>query len=71
MEICECERRFETLDCIEQHIKATRKKGLHRRKTPEEIEARRKEIWAKSAKEFEELANMIALKCFNKEKGNE
>lgn len=65
MEICECERRFETLDSIEQHINATKRKGSHRRKTPEEIEARRKEIWASSAKEFEELANMIALKHFN------
>ena len=66
MEICDCERRFETFDSIRQHIKATKKKGPHRRKTPEEIEARRKEIWAAASKEFGELATMIGLKYFNK-----
>ena len=68
MEKCECDRRFDTLDGLHQHIKATKKIGPHRHLTHEEREIRRKEIWAKSAKEFEELSNMIALKQFNMEK---
>ena len=66
MEVCECERRFETIDSINQHIKTTKRKGVHCRKTAEEIEARRDAIWAEAARKFEDLALELDIKQFHK-----
>ena len=62
MELCECERRFETIDAINQHITATKRKGPHRHLSKEEQEFRRKEMLVKAAKEFEELSILLFKK---------